>query len=67
MVFAETEDDKETDTCCYAHTGLSAIIRSSRFHRAQRKADDGGRGVAFGVPAPAPVDGENISTGTTSF
>jgi hypothetical protein len=49
MVFAETEDHKETDTCCHAHTGLSA----------------GGRGVAFGVPAPAPVDAENISTGTT--
>jgi hypothetical protein len=33
MVFAETEDHKVTDTSCHAHTGLSAIVRSSRFHR----------------------------------
>jgi hypothetical protein len=32
MVFAETEDHKETDTCYHAHTGLSAIVRSSRRH-----------------------------------
>ena len=31
MVFAETDDHKETDRCCHAHTGLSAIVRSSRF------------------------------------
>jgi len=55
MVFAETEDHKETDTCCHAHTGLSAIVRSSRFHPPVKKADDGGRGVAFGVPAPARI------------
>ena len=63
MVFAKTEDHKETDTCCHAHTCLLPRPHLPVRHGPiialpppVKKTDNGGRGVAFGVPAPAPVE-----------